>query len=120
MERAQRGAPDTQNKIKMIVICSILLTNILLPPIMRNILHCLWACAGRGWQRAPKQVSPKFIIKTLSKFEKFLSKFTTFFKNNKLLIPTYNYKWLCGLCKKKYGSNFNSQVVSTKPISKTV
>jgi hypothetical protein len=28
------------------------------------------------------------IYKTLSKFEKFLPKFTTFFKNNKLLIPT--------------------------------
>jgi hypothetical protein len=35
----------------MILICSILLTNILPSPIMRNILHCLWACAGRGWQR---------------------------------------------------------------------
>ncbi len=55
---------------------------------MRNILHCLWACAGRAWQHAPKQPSPKFFIKTLSKFEKFLPKFSTFFKNNKLLIPT--------------------------------
>jgi hypothetical protein len=34
-----------------------------------------------------EQASPKFIIKTLSKFEKFLPNFTTFFKNNKLLIP---------------------------------
>ncbi len=50
-DRAQRGAPDTQNKIKMILIRSILLTNILPSPIMRNILHCLWAREGRGWQR---------------------------------------------------------------------
>ncbi len=34
----------------MILICSSLLTNLLPPLIMRNILHCLWARAGRGWQ----------------------------------------------------------------------
>jgi hypothetical protein len=36
-----------------------------------------------------EQASPKFIIKTLSKFEKFIPTFTTFFKNNKLLIPSW-------------------------------
>ncbi len=37
---------------------------------------------------SPPTASPKFIIESLSKFEKFLPKFTTLFKNNKLLIPT--------------------------------